>query len=165
MDNFALRCCNRLQKQGFSPEQNWAQRKMLSVSENGKNYKVSVVNGAFSAVFQIDGNVIKDGQKCDKFLVAKRADGSDNAVAVFIELKGKDISHAIDQLEETIKNPLFRPYPAASDKTRARIITPSCGPTSASRIKLEEARIRFKRQYNVELRVLKNSQPDTPLDP
>ncbi|MDE5874289.1 MAG: hypothetical protein K2H15_01480 [Muribaculaceae bacterium] len=117
-----------------------------------------------SAVFQIDGNVIKDGQKCDKLLLVRYQDSFDNGTAVFIELKGKGISHAIEQLEATIKNSLFRPYPSPSDKTRARIITPSCGPASASRKNLEEARIRFKRLYNVELKVLKNLQPDTLLE-
>ena len=38
---------------------------------HGKTYKAPVANDAFSAVFQIDGNVIKAGQKCDKFLIAK----------------------------------------------------------------------------------------------
>ncbi len=163
MADFALRCCERFVKNGFSPEQQWLQRKIVSVSENGKTYKVPIDNGADSAVFQIDGSMIKAGQKCDKFLIARR-NGENKGIGTFIELKGKGISHAIDQLEETIKNPLFRPYPLASDKARARIITPSCGPTSASRLKLEEARIRFKRQYNIELKVLKNSQPDTPLN-
>ena len=164
MSDFAIQCSNRLQNKGFAPEQEWRQRKLVSVSENGKTYKVPVASGIESAVFQIDGQVIKAGQKCDKFLVAKQTDGS-KGTSVFIELKGKGVSHAIDQLEETIKNPLFRPYPTAADKTRARIITPSCGPASSSRIILEAARIQFKSQYNIELKVLKNSQPDSLLNP
>lgn len=162
MSDFASRCNDRLQRQGFNPEQEWKQRKVVSVSENGKTFKLPVTDGILSAVYQIDGEVIKAGQKCDKLLIAKQADNSKGAV-VFIELKGKGVSHAIDQLEETIKNQLFRPYPSPTDNTRARIITPSCGPTSSSRIKLETARIRFKTQYNTELKVLKNSQPDSTL--
>lgn len=166
MADFATDRSKRLQIKGFIPEQNWKKRENVSVSENGKTYKVPVDKNIETAVFQIDGEVIKTGHKCDKFLVAlQRKDNYEKGIAVFIELKGKDISHAIDQLEMTIKNPLFLPYPSATDATRARIITAGCGPKSSSRLKFEEARIRFKRMYNIELKVLKNSQTDTILNP
>ncbi len=165
MSDFAARSIQRLKEKGIKPEQDWKQRKLVAVSENGKTYKAPVAEGVESAVYQIDGNLIKTGQKCDKLLIAKREESSQKGLAVFIELKGKGISHAIDQLEETINNPLFRPYSTPEDKTRARIITPSCGPASSSRIKLEAARIRFKSRYNIELKVLKNSQPDSFINP
>lgn len=117
-----------------------------------------------SAAFQIDGNIISSGKKCDKLLVVTEDSVSLNkGVATFVELKGKDISHAIDQLEGTIKNQLFAPYPSGKDGVRARIVTAGCGPASSSKRKLEEARIRFKCQYHIELRVLKNNQPDSPI--
>lgn len=74
MNDYASQCASRLRQKGFSPEQEWKQRKLVSVSENGKTYKVPVANGIESAVFQIDGEVIKAGQKCDKLLLAQQAD-------------------------------------------------------------------------------------------
>ena len=88
-------------------------------------------------------------------------EGRHQGGAVFVELKGKDIEHAVDQLESTIKNKLFKPYPSSNDCVRARIVTAGCGPKSSSRLKVEEARIRFKKLYNIELKILKNGQPDS----
>lgn len=153
-----------LEAKGYKPEQEWKSRNMVSVSENGKTYKVEVGRHLDSAVFPIDGVIIKIGQKCDKFLSVVAENHLESVgTAVFIELKGVDISHAVDQLEETIKNNIFKPYPTPNDKVRARIITGGCGPKSSSRIKIEQARIRFKQQYNVELKVLKNFQTDNPI--
>ncbi len=164
MADYAGRLSQRLEADGFVPSQPWRTRSSISVSENGKTYRVDVNPVGSSAVYQIDGVVIKSGQKCDKLLIAiNDSIPPQKGIAVFIELKGKDISHAIDQLESTIKNPSFLPFPKAADKARARIITAGCGPKSSSKSKLEEARIRFKRQYNIELRVLKNNQFDTPI--
>lgn len=159
-------CCisQRLEQAGFAPYQLWRYRSSISVSENGKTYIVDAVSPSLSAVFQIDGDVVSSGQKCDKLLVVTEGSPSPcKGVAAFIELKGKDISHAIDQLEGTIKNQLFTPYPSGKDEVRARIVTAGCGPASSSKRKLEEARVRFKCQYHIELRVLKNNQPDTPI--
>lgn len=161
MSDYAVTISKRLEDKGFKPAQSWQSRSVIAVSENGKTYRTVISHDSVSAVFQIDGNIIKSGQKCDKLLVV--TDDSDMPIqgrAVFIELKGKDINHAIDQLEAAINNQYFKPYPLEKDKTRARIVTGGCGPKSSSRMKLEDARIRFKRQYNIELRVLKNNQTD-----
>lgn len=160
MDDYAVDRSRRLERAGFTPSIEWKERSIVSVSENGKTYKVSVAAGLRSAVFQIDGVVITTGSKCDKFLAAIDADMNPDGTAVFIELKGKDISHAIDQLEATLKSQQFMPKPRKEDSVRARIVTANCGPKSSSKAKLEEARIRFKTQYNTELRVLKNQQSD-----
>lgn len=55
--------------------------------------------------YQVDSYIITEGGKCDALILVE--DG--NAFAeVFVELKGSDVSHAITQLEETLKNGLFR---------------------------------------------------------
>ena len=160
MDDYAVDRSRRLENAGFTPSIGWKERSIVTVSENGKTYRVSVAAGLKSAVFQIDGAVITTGSKCDKFLAAISDDMNADGMAVFIELKGKDISHAIDQLEATITSQRFLPKPRKEDSVRARIVTANCGPKSSSKAKLEEARIRFKTQYNTELRVLKNQQSD-----
>lgn len=160
MGDFASNRIKKLVDSGFIAEQPLQHRSTVSLSEKGKTYKVDVRNGAKSVVFQIDGYVITAGLKCDKFLAATT---NTDSRAVFVELKGKDISHAIDQLEATINNHYFLPHPLRNDCTRARIVSSGCGPKSASHAKLEKARIRFKEHYNIELKILKNNQPDSPV--
>lgn len=46
---------------------------------------------------KVDGCAIKTGQKCDDLLISQ-----DEHEEHFVELKGVDIMHAIDQLEQTI---------------------------------------------------------------
>ncbi len=162
MGDYATDRAKRLESNGFSPHQAWKERSSISVSENGKTYKAQVAQELMTAVFQVDGEIIKAGAKCDKFLAAiSMSPDQSKGVAVFIELKGKDISHAIDQLEATLKSGPFMPLPNREDLVRARIVTAGCGPKSSSKIKLEKARKRFKLLYNTELRVLKNMQSDT----
>ena len=56
-------------------------------------------NNLRSAVrrYKIDGNIIIDGNKCDYLVL-----NDDLKTAYLIELKGKDIHHAIKQLEDTL---------------------------------------------------------------
>lgn len=160
MANYAEDKAIALDNQGFPPVMSWSLRPKISVSEKGKFYRVTLAKGIKSAVFQVDGNIITQGLKCDKFIAAVR-DG--NGAAVFLELKGKDVGHAIDQLEYTITDKAFKPLPKKGDEVRARIVTMGCGPASASKAKLEKARIRFRQRYNIELRTLKNNQEDLPI--
>ena len=48
--------------------------------------------------YRIDGEVIKEGIRCDYLLLNETKKD-----AYFIELKGSDISHALEQLDETAK--------------------------------------------------------------
>lgn len=161
MGNYAADISKRLENAGVLPAIGWKERSIISVSENGKTYSAPVAKGLKSAVYQVDGDIIKTGVKCDKYLAALNTNNTDpNGVAVFIELKGKDISHAIDQLEATLKSQQFQPYPRQNDLAPARIVTANCGPKSSSKAKLESARIRFKTLYHTELRILKTLQTD-----
>lgn len=44
--------------------------------------------------FRVDGNLIRDGKRCDYLLLNK-----DKATVYYIELKGSDLEAAIDQIE------------------------------------------------------------------
>ena len=46
----------------------------------------------------VDGCTINDGVRCDKLLLS-----ADEREERYVELKGTDVMHAIEQLEETIK--------------------------------------------------------------
>lgn len=158
MADYASTIANRLNTGGFNPEHEWKKRKTVTTSENGKTYRGELNPQRNCAVYQIDGEAITAGNKCDKLLLV--IDDKQNAT-VFIELKGKNVTHAITQLESTLDNKFFKPTPAKTDMVRARIVTNGCGPASASKMEVEKAKIRFIRKYNCDLRVLKSSQTDT----
>ena len=156
MGNYAFERMERLIARGIKSERKPSPMKKISVSEKGVKYNVEVEGSLTVAVFPIDGVAIKEGQRCDKFITILN---EKSGMAIFLELKGGDISHAIDQLESTITGALFLPYPKEKDKTRARIIS-NRGVSSASRIELERAKIRFFKNYNVELKQISSLQPD-----
>lgn len=156
MGNYASSIAERLTAAGFQPEMPLQKRKAVAFGEKGKRYSVEVSEGS-TMVYAIDGYVIKDGIRCDKLLIALN---DQKGMAVFVELKGSDIMHAVEQLEKTINNPLFSPYPMIKDNTRARIVSAG-GPKSASRSKFIESQIRFKRDYHIELRQI--GSKDSPI--
>ena len=49
---------------------------------------------------QVDGCVITEGLRCDKLLLY--GDNNESSVESYVELKGEDVSHAIDQILTTI---------------------------------------------------------------
>ncbi|HJB44267.1 MAG TPA: hypothetical protein IAB87_05725 [Candidatus Coprenecus merdipullorum] len=62
-----------LAAEGFSPEQRLMTRARISTSEKGKRY-VLVTNGVEeSVVYAVDGNIVKEGQRCDKLVLVKRS--------------------------------------------------------------------------------------------
>lgn len=160
MGKYANDRVERLVASNITPEHTLMSRKTISVAENGRRYSVDIVNGAESVAYPIDGVAISDGNKCDKFVAALRRD---DGIAVFVELKGKDITHAIEQLESTIRHKLFMPSPKPDDMTRARIVTLNSGPASASKARFVEAQNRFKRLYNIDLQIRKGTQKDNPI--
>ena len=161
MGNYANERVDRLNSKNVSQESPLMKRNTITVAENGRKYSVDIVNGAESVACQIDGDAIRDGNKCDKFVAAVK---DDNGIAIFVELKGKDITHAIEQLEATVKHRLFMPYPRQDDFARARIVTLNSGPASASKVKFIQAQNRFKKLYNIDLQIRKGSQKDNPID-
>ena len=64
---------SRLTGEGYSPQQDLKVRKIVSVSENGTKYKLAT-DDKYSAVFQIDGYIIKkeEGRKCDKLILDRK---------------------------------------------------------------------------------------------
>lgn len=60
MNDYAAERNQRLEKAEFTPIIGWKERSIVSVAENDKSYKVQVTGGLKSAVFQVDGEIIKD---------------------------------------------------------------------------------------------------------
>lgn len=147
---------DNLMSNGFRPEQPLQVRKTIVESENGKKYTLEVLDNKASVSYQVDGNIIKEGEKCDKLILVKYCD--DEWAEIFIELKGVDVPHAIDQLFTTLKKQIFR-HPSNKD-IRARIVATSFPSNKANPI-MEKAKREFaNKPYFCDLRGLKNGQKD-----
>lgn len=139
---------NRLDAFEEQPEQCWNIRKSVSVGERGQTYRANFQQGFLSAVYAIDGGIIKDKEitKCDKLVLIDL--GNDDLFELFIELKGGNIQHAIEQIEVTLKNELFKD-PAVKIR-QARVIGRKI-PSNTGNSITERAKKRFISNYKCRL--------------
>lgn len=100
---------DKLAKLGFDSQQTLQERKVIVVKENGKEYRLTLEPQRLCAAYQVDGYIIKEGNRCDKLVLA--VVDKDRWVETFVELKGRDTEHAIKQLETTIQNMVFAIQP------------------------------------------------------
>lgn len=150
----------RLTTEGYAPEQVLQIRAKVSVSENGKRYLLTTNGKEESVVYAVDGDIVKEGLKCDKLLLVKRSAKDakpEQWTEAFVELKGVDTKHAIDQLRQTLKKAIFK-HPS-NDDIRARIVAQSF-PSNKSNPTMEKAKQEFRKDYNCDLRGMKSGQED-----
>ena len=150
----------QLAAEGFSPEQVLKVRTKISTVEKGKRYTLVTTGIEESVVYAVDGNIVKEGQRCDKLILVKRSISGvepEQWTETFIELKGVDTNHAIDQLRETLKKSIFK-HPS-NDVIRARIVAQSF-PSNKSNPAMEKAKQEFRKVYNCDLRGMKSGQED-----
>ena len=135
---------NKLDAFDGQPEQSWNKRKSISVGERGQVYRANFSQEYFSAVYAIDGGIIKDDNivKCDKLVLLDL----DNQM--LFELKGGNIQHAIEQVEATLNNPLFKD--SAVKIRQARIIGRKI-PSNTGNSITEKAKKKFMSRYNCRL--------------
>lgn len=89
----------------------------------------------------VDGCTINDGVRCDKLLLS-----ADEREERYVELKGTDVMHAIDQLEETIKR--LGEY---TDNRHAYVVSTNVAPAINTK---RQAKIKyFKERYCAELKI------------
>lgn len=146
---------DRLSSRGYMPEQPLMLRKLISVKEKGKKYILSFVPAKESVAFQVDGVILKEGDRCDKLIVAIYDDNRE--AVVFVELKGRNIAHAIDQLEATLKHSMFDHKNVIKRKA---CIVGQCVPRNTGNSVVEKARIRFGKMYNCHLKAFSSSSND-----
>lgn len=149
-----------LTDKGFRPAQPLLYRKILTTSEQGRKYTLEVSGEKETTLFDVDGYIITQGQKCDKLvLVKENGTGNKNAWnEIFVELKGTDVAHAIDQLRTTLKEAVFK-HPT-NKVVKARIVAASF-PANKSNPIMEKAKREFAASpYHCELRGMKNGQRD-----
>lgn len=88
---------------------------------------------------QVDGCTITDGIKCDKLLLS-----ADEHEERYVELKGTDVMHAIDQLEATILR-----LGEFEDNRHSYVICTNVAPAYTTQI--QKKQMLFKRKYKSEL--------------
>ena len=145
---------------GYAPEQALQVRAKISVSENGKRYLLATNGKEESVAYAVDGVIVKEGLRCDKLVLVKRSDKEiepEQWTEAFVELKGVDTNHAINQLRQMLKNAIFK-HPS-NDDIRARIVAQSF-PSNKSNPAMEKAKQEFRKDYNCDLRGMKNGQED-----
>lgn len=74
-------------------------RKNISISENRKKYLLHNDLRNNMAVFHVDGAMVQDKNtiKCDNLVL-----DTTGMKAIFVELKGTDLAHALQQINQTI---------------------------------------------------------------
>lgn len=139
---------DRLDSYPNQPEQEWKERSIVAVGEKGQTYRVTFASKQMSAVYAIDGGIINDKKcsKCDKLILVCLE--QDKWFELFIELKGRDISHAIEQIEATVRNTLFADKDVSC--RQARVIGRNI-PRSTGNSVTEIAKKRFIARYNCRL--------------
>ncbi len=142
----------------YQPEQALKSRKEVSVLERGVHYKTEIVPQRKTVVFQIDGDIIQEGKRCDKLILAKDSANGSLWTGCFVELKGSDVESAIDQLERTITHQVFND--PTLQKKFARIVSSAGMPANNGHTKIEKAKIKFRQKYGCELRRLRSKQLD-----
>ena len=150
----------RLTAERYAPEQALQVRAKVSVNENGKRYLLATGGREQSVVYAIDGNIVTEGQRCDKLVLVKRSAKDvvpEQWTEAFVELKGVDTNHAIDQLRQTLKKAIFKH--SSNNDVRARIVAQSF-PSNKSNPTMEKAKQEFRKNYNCDLRGMKIGQED-----
>lgn len=88
---------------------------------------------------KVDGCAILRGERCDNLLTS-----DDEHEERFVELKGTDVLHAIDQLEKSI-----RMIGEFTDNRHAYVICTNVAPAYTTQI--QKKKLLFKREYSSEL--------------
>ena len=91
------------------PSGTWCLTKDSNIKFEEQKSKITFVNKSKKSCLKVDvdGGVIPSNTRaarCDKLLVEESA-----LLFCFVELKGGDIEHAIEQLEASLKNPKLNP--------------------------------------------------------
>ena len=136
-------------------------RRTFCAKEKGGYYRLEHLGEFENVDYQVDGVLISgdiEGQpKCDRLLLVKISE--EQWIHVFIELKGKNVSHGLAQLEATLAHPLFRACRGQGEKRFARLVAKSI-PSSKNDPEMAKAKLKFLKQYHCSLQPLKPENPE-----
>lgn len=115
--------------------------KVISLKENKSCFRFLNPDQKEVKCIVVDGGAITDGFRCDHLLIDA------NKMEHFIELKGRDIPHAVEQLEASIQQ-----LSSNNGFKYSFIVSTRC-PLSGSDIQIFKKK--FKQKYHSEL-IIKN---------
>ena len=147
-----------LVKAGYIPQQKLQFRPLLATQENGKSYVLEVLGNKESVLYQVDGYIITSGDKCDKLVLVKEKTQPESWAEIFVELKGTGASHAMTQLIETVKKPIFQ---HVTNVTKRACIVATSYPTNKSNPDFERKVLELENKLKFRLKKLKPGQKDT----
>jgi len=104
---------------------------------------------------EVDGCEITNGIRCDFFM--QKAKENERDIEYYIELKGQDLEHALEQLKRTISEL------SKDAKKQKKVSFIICTRSPLSSTKIQNFRVQFKKKFNSSL-IIKSSPYEYPLD-
>lgn len=148
-----------LVQKGYTPKLSLNSRKTLSTSEEGKKYLLDITGSKPSVLYQVDGEIVKDGERCDKLVLVHTGDEGDceQWTEIFVELKGTDVKKALSQLIETAKKSIFQHK--SNVERRARVVATNF-PANNANPDVEKLKTQLA-NMKVKYKQFKNGQRDS----
>lgn len=144
-------------RKGYETEQALQFRKLVSTQEQGKKYTLAVQGDFPSAVFQVDGYIIKSNLKCDKLVMVRTStEPAETWTQIFVELKGHDSVHGMEQLLATAKNTIFT---STTNRVRKARLVATSFPANKANPKVEKMKIEFAKM-KIDYKNIKSGQTD-----
>jgi hypothetical protein len=118
-------------------------QKIISFSENRSTLVLNNSNNVEAICVVVDGCQITSGIRCDYLMIA-------NEIEHFIELKGQDLMHAIEQLIATIK------VLSSNAVKHPKISYIICTRSPLNSASIQNLQVQFRKKYNSQL-IIKSS--------
>lgn len=143
----------------FCPKLPLKLRENLSLKEQRTEYRLQFGKRRICVAYQVDGTIITDGNKCDYLVLAKQDEDAqkNDWKAIFIELKGTDVEHALKQLDASMSDARLKH--SSINELHARIVAKSF-PSNKSNPKFEAAKRAFKNKHNCSIKQVTSGNPD-----
>lgn len=125
-----------------------SKNKLFTFEEQRSKLTLQNKDEVESTKIHVDGCEITTGIKCDYLHLAKN-------IEMYIELKGQDINHAINQIKSTIAVLSANPK---TQKKRCYIICTRVTKADATR---QNVKLKFKRDYNADLIIMSSPYEDS----
>jgi hypothetical protein len=118
-------------------------QKIITFSEKRSTLILKNTNKVYATCVRVDGCEITTGIRCDHLMLAKE-------IEHFIELKGQDLPHAIDQLIASMR------VLSSDIKRQTKIAYIICTRSPLNSTAIQNLQVQFRKHYNSQL-VIKSS--------
>lgn len=147
----------RLQEQFPDWDHTLKKRDKFSIREKGACYRLEKLGGCENVDYQVDGGLIPkvdtDNPKCDHLLLIRVSETE--WIHVFIELKGTDVKHGLEQLKATLRHSLFNSL-APNERRVARLVGRSM-PSSKNNPEIDRLKQSITK-LDCDIKIMKSNQ-------